>query len=81
MAKDLWQYNHIQFPRLLSEIIGVGLSEEQWDDILENMDLESDELSELFDRAQSEWESIKNRYCPLSPKIVLDLSTECDSMH
>jgi hypothetical protein len=65
MAKDLWQYNHIQFPRLLAEIMASGcLTEEAWDTLMESMDLESDELSELFDRAQEEWESIKNRHCP-----------------
>jgi len=55
-----WENNAIQFPRLLSEIIAVGIDEQQWDDILESMDLESDELNELFDRAQTEWERIKN---------------------
>lgn len=39
---DLWADNSIQFPRLLAEIIGVGLSESQWDALLDSMDLESD---------------------------------------
>lgn len=56
-----WQDNSIQFPRLLAEIIAVGLSEEQWDGLLDAMDLESDDLSELFDRAQEEWERIKEQ--------------------
>lgn len=64
MSKDLWQYNHIQFPRLLAEIAAIDIGEECWDELLENMDLESDELAELFDRAQEEWEAIKNRHCP-----------------
>ena len=64
--KDLWEHNSVQFPRLISEIMATGVSEEQWDDLLTSMDLESDDLSELFDRAQEEWESIKNRHCPPS---------------
>ena len=55
-----WLDNSIQFPRLLAEIIGVGLSDEQWESLLETMDLGSDELNELFDRAQSEWEKAKS---------------------
>jgi hypothetical protein len=67
MSKDLWQYNHVQFPRLLSEIMASGcLTEEVWDTLLESMDLESDELSELFERAQKEWETIKNMHRPPS---------------
>lgn len=54
-----WLDNSIQFPRLLAEIIGVGLTEQQWDDICATMDLDSNNLSELFDRAQAEWEKIK----------------------
>jgi len=57
--RPLWEDNSIQFPRLLSEIIAVGLKEWQWDSLLLAMDLESDDLSELFDRAQAEWERQK----------------------
>lgn len=65
MSNELWEYNHIQFPRLLSEIMACGcLTEDIWDTLLESMDLESDQLSELFERAQVEWEQIKNRHCP-----------------
>jgi len=79
MSKDLWQYNHIQFPRLLSEIIASGcLTEEVCDTLLESMDLESDELSELFNRAQEEWKGIKNMNCP--PQIMLDNSCADDTM-
>lgn len=54
-----WYNNSIQFPRLIDEIQAVGLTEDQWDALLESMDLESDELAELFERAQSIWDSIK----------------------
>lgn len=54
-----WARIDIQIPRLLSEIPGVGLSESQWDALLEAMDLASDELSEVFGRAQARWERLK----------------------
>ena len=58
-----WNRNELQFPRLLAEIRAVGLAEHQWDGLLVSMDLESDELSELFERAEAEWEGIKrDRY-------------------
>lgn len=63
--QSLWKCNSVQFPRLLSEIMASGcLTEEAWDTLLKEMDLESDELSELFDRAQTEWEAVKNMHCP-----------------
>lgn len=52
-----WENDSIQFPRLISEIISVGLTESQWDDLLLSMDLESSDLSELFDRAQAAWDA------------------------
>ena len=58
--KTLWEINEIQFPRLIAEIIAVGLSNEQWDMLEESMDLNRSELNELFDRAQAEWEKIKS---------------------
>lgn len=61
---ELWNRDEIQFPRLLSEIMAVGLTEQQWDELLASMDLESDELSELFERAQTAWETIKERTRP-----------------
>ena len=65
MAKDLWEYNHIQFPRLLSEIMAcVDISEKNWTELEESMDLSRDEILELFNRAQEDWESIKNMHCP-----------------
>lgn len=56
---ERWADNSIQFPRLLAEIMGVGLEGHQWDGLLETMDLTSDQLSELFDRAQIIWERQK----------------------
>ena len=64
-TNPLWDDNSIQFPRLISEIMACGVTEELWDDLLTAMDLESDDLAELFDRAQMEWEEIKLRNCPI----------------
>jgi len=63
----LWSDNSIQFPRLIAEIAGIDIGEKAWDELLESMGLESDQLSELFDRAQEEWEKIKEKNCPINP--------------
>lgn len=66
MSNELWDYNSVQFPRLIAEIAAIDIGEEAWDELLTSMDIESEDLSELFDRAQEEWEAIKNRHCPPS---------------
>ena len=58
-TNPLWERDDIQFPRLLAEISAVGLSEGTWDDLLESMDLKSDDLEELFDRAERRWDYLK----------------------
>lgn len=63
-----WEDNAIQFPRLLSEIAGaVTISEDDWLLLCESMDLSQDEVRELFNRAQAEWENIKNELTYPSP--------------
>lgn len=59
MSNANWQNNAIQFPRLLCEIMA---SQENLDlaALAESMDLSIDEVNELFDRANTAWESIKN---------------------
>jgi hypothetical protein len=60
-----WKNNAIQFPRLLAEInANVGISSKDWDALCASMDLTSEEVGELFDRADAEWERIKQRTCP-----------------
>lgn len=59
-TNPLWDNNQVQFPRLLAEIAAtVDLTEEQWTGLLDSMNLEDDDLRELFDRAQSAWERYK----------------------
>ena len=55
-----WASNMIQFPRLISEI--VATQNLDMESLCESMDLEQSDIDELFDRAQSEWETIKQRY-------------------
>lgn len=54
-----WNYNYIQFARLISEICAEGITESLWDGILNQMGLESDQLSSLLDRAQDVFERDK----------------------
>lgn len=57
---EKWKDNSIQFPRLIAEIsANVNISEDDWNSLCESMDLNDDELNELFDRADAEWNKIK----------------------
>ena len=63
MKKHLWNDNGIQFPRLLAEIWAVGLTDEQYRLLEDSMDLHRKEIDELFERAESRFEEIKNSHC------------------
>jgi len=55
-----WNNNRIQFPRLLAEIVATGaITNEVMAGLRDGMDLSNDEINEIFDRAQMEWEKIK----------------------
>ena len=56
--KDKWECNDIQFPRLLAEI---QATQENLDlqVLAEAMDLNVEDVEEIFDRANTSWESIK----------------------
>jgi len=60
-TKSSWNKNSIQFPRLLSEICAIGLTEDQKTELCDNMDIDENELDELFNRAQRDFERIKER--------------------
>lgn len=66
----VWENDGIQFPRLLAEIMAAGVGEAVWDELLASMDLESDQLSELFDRAQVAFERSKAILCPPFTHVV-----------
>lgn len=58
-----WKNNAIQFPRLLCEIMA---TQENLDmqALAESMDLTVEQVGELFDRANDEWETIKQGSIP-----------------
>ncbi len=61
---DLWKQNNIQFPRLLAELEAVGaFTPEVVKGLCDSMDITEEELGDLIDRAQEEWEIIKANYC------------------
>jgi len=64
MSNELWKENSVQFPRLIAEIVAAGVPDACWEEVVNSMDITYEELNELQDRAQEEWESIKNRHCP-----------------
>jgi len=59
MSKEKWDDSSIQFPRLLAEINAVGLTVDQIQGLAESMDLHTDEINNIFERANSRWEVSK----------------------
>ena len=58
----MWNKNEVQFPRLLSEIFAtVEFTKEQREALCESMDLEYEDIQEIFRRAEDEWDSIKEK--------------------
>jgi len=53
-----WEDNSIQFPRLLAEILATQENLD-YEALSESMGLEQARIDELFDRADAEWERIK----------------------
>ncbi len=56
MSQEQWEDSRIQFPRLLAEINAVGLTVDQIQGIAESMDLHTDEVNNIFERANARWE-------------------------
>tara|TARA_R110000787_G_scaffold336_2_gene1167 strand:+ start:3812 stop:4030 length:219 start_codon:yes stop_codon:yes gene_type:complete len=55
-----WENDDIQFARLLDEIQGnVTISDSDMEALCESMNLSKDEIFEIFERAQSKWDKIK----------------------
>lgn len=52
-----WENNAIQFPRLLAEIWET--CDFNMDALRESMDCTSDQISDIFERAQAVWDAIK----------------------
>jgi hypothetical protein len=67
MKKDLWNKNEIQFPRLLAELAATdAFTPEVVAQLCELTDLTAEQIDELLDRAQVEWEKVKLVNCPIS---------------
>jgi len=61
--RNKWADNLIQFPRLLAEIHAAGLSRRQEKDICESMAITREDLYELLERAETEFERLKAIHC------------------
>jgi hypothetical protein len=59
MSKDYWDRDDVQFPRLLAEIKAVGLTAEQLEGLRKSMDLSSEQVVEILDRAEETWDALK----------------------
>jgi len=67
MSNRLWADDKVQFARLLCEITATtALDHGGWVDLLKSMDLETEELGELFERADKVWEAAKLEPPPLT---------------
>ena len=55
-----WTDKTIQYPRLLAEIRAIGLTKEQYEFLNESMDLSQDEIDEVLEWAESDWQVIKD---------------------
>lgn len=55
-----WTNKGVQYPRLLAEIRAVGLTPEQYRDLGASMDLSRDEIDEVLEWAESDWQTIKD---------------------
>lgn len=57
-----WENNNIQFPRLIAEMEIAGLFRHRNVCIVaESMDLDCEEIYEIIERAQKEWDKIKSK--------------------
>lgn len=62
MSNEFWERDDVQFPRLIAEIKAVRLTPDQVREITASMDITREELSELLDRAEKTFESIKKNF-------------------
>lgn len=59
---EKWNDNSIQFPRLLAELFGIGLTARQYQQLRDAMDLEVEDIDELLERALMTWDRIKEEH-------------------
>ena len=57
-----WKNNRIQFPRLIAELMATGaFTHGVINNVAKEMDLTHDDVVEIIDRAQAEWDKIKHK--------------------
>lgn len=57
---DKWYDNNIQYPRLLAEIRAIGLTPGQYIDLQEATDCTKEEIDEILERSETDWQEIKS---------------------
>lgn len=57
--RSAWRNDQLQFTRLLAELNGVGLTEMQYSELADSMNLDVEDIDELLARADAAWERIK----------------------
>lgn len=55
----LWLCDHLQYVRMLSELLAAGIPTNVCKDLQKSMDLTENEVFEIFNRAEVEWDGIK----------------------
>lgn len=77
MSTRDWRRDALQFPRLLAEIRAVGLTDEQLAELGASMDLSTEEIDELFERAEKAFEKAK----PPKDGAKIYCTTYCNQGH
>jgi ribosomal protein L13E len=62
MSNALWERDDVQFARLLAEIKAVGLTADQVKCIGVSMDLTTEQVCEIFDRAEEAFEALVEKH-------------------
>ena len=56
-----WNNDHLQFARIISELVGAGLSEGTIHDLSVSMDLSHDEVWCIINRACDAWDTVREQ--------------------
>jgi hypothetical protein len=61
MNDAMWERDDVQFPRLISELKAVGLTDAQMEALSQSMGLDRNRIHELLDRGEEVFETIKGQ--------------------
>ena len=64
---SLWERDDVQFPRLLAEMRAQGLTRAQYKALRECMDLSTDQIDEILERAETARQKRKEEACTQAP--------------